>query len=61
MEHLVRLTHQDMPISLILFIAVRGTVPTVEIIHIIFTTMFTQKIMYIVMAHNLDWLILTLD
>ena len=55
MEHLVRFIHQDMPIFLILSTAMRGPVPTVEIIHLVFReTPFTQKIMYIVMAHNLD-------
>ena len=56
-------THQSMPIKRVLSTEQRGQVPTVGTIrHTVFLNlMYGQKTISTVMAHHLNWLILTLD
>ena len=65
LQHLlfpVKCTHQSMPIIMTLSTELRVAVATVGGIHLVaFKWVSTQKNMSTVMAHNLNWLILTLD
>ena len=50
-----------MPIIETLSTELREAVPTVGIIQVVFIFLLGQKTTSTVMAHNLDWLILTMD
>ena len=57
----VRSIHQSTLFMGIRSWEMRGTMPTAEVILLVFLLVFPQNNTSTVMAHNLDWLILTLD
>ena len=57
----VKCTHQSMPIGGTLSTEVREAVPIVDRTLVVLRHMFSHTTMTTVMAHHLDWLILTLD